>query len=166
MSTNNVRPQYLFLDCEWADVMAKDLVSIGIASMDGEQTFYAEVDPLPVDPTPWVRAVVYQLLQRDESAMTIPVMSLHLRTFFATFEKPLICYDYIADRQLCERLLHEQSVRSDLIHQKRPEWQLLDDVGPALKRWWVQHPEVRSKRHHALVDAFALRAAYLSLWGI
>ena len=46
------RPDYLFLDCEWADVTANELVSIGVASIDGERSFYAEIDVLPPDPTP------------------------------------------------------------------------------------------------------------------
>jgi hypothetical protein len=35
-----------------------------------------------------------------------------------------------------------------------------------IERWWVEHPECRARRHHALTDAKALRGAYLSLWGM
>ena len=160
------RPDYLFLDCEWADITAKELVSIGIASIDGTRTFYAELDPLPADPTPWVRAVVYPILERGEAAMTLATMAFRLRAFLATFERPLICYDYMVDRDLCEHVLRSQSEDHDQTGAVGLEWQLLSDVGPSLGRWWAEHPNETARRHHALADAFALRAAYLSLWGI
>ena len=62
---------YLFLYCEWADVLARDLVSTAIVSIDGLRYFYGEIDVLPPDPTPWVRAVVYPLLDRGNSTMPI-----------------------------------------------------------------------------------------------
>jgi hypothetical protein len=160
------RPDYLFLDCEWADVTANELVSIGVASIDGERSFYAEIDVLPSDPTPWVQAVVYPLLERGEKAMPATVMSIRLHAFLQAFERPLICYDFAVDRDLCEHTLQIGAAGHDLDVKEALRWQLLDDVAPALRRWWEEHQEVAKRRHHALVDAFALRAAYLSLWGI
>ncbi len=54
----------LFLDCEWADVLASDLVSLALVSLDLQHAFYAERDPLPVDPTLWVKTVVHPLFDR------------------------------------------------------------------------------------------------------
>ncbi|MGO4505258.1 hypothetical protein [Dyella sp. 2YAF14] len=166
VNAKNARPDYLFLDCEWADVMAQDLVSIGIASIDGKRIFYAELDPLPPDPTPWVRAVVYPLLDGGETAMAASMMSYRLRAFLATFDRPLICYDYVADRVLCERVLEQHLDQEDLAGSEGIQWLLLTDVAAALKRWWEEHSDLKPKRHHALADALALRAAYLSLWGL
>jgi hypothetical protein len=49
----------LFLDTEWADVLASERVSIGLVSADLHRTFDAERDPLPADPMPFVDAAVY-----------------------------------------------------------------------------------------------------------
>ena len=62
----------LFLDCEWADPLASELVSIALVGTAADQAFYAEREPLPDDPTPWVRTAVYPLLQRGEAAPTSP----------------------------------------------------------------------------------------------
>lgn len=166
MKAKTQRPDYLFLDCEWADIAARDLVSIGLCSMDDQCAFYAEVDHLPDDPTPWVKAVVYPLLERGQAATSVASMSNRLHAFLASFERPLVCYDHTADRDLCELILLAKNADSDRPADNRPEWILLSDVAPALKRWWVEHPELQARRHHALVDARALRAAYLSMWGI
>lgn len=166
MNANVRQPDYLFLDCEWADVTAKELVSIGLASIDGKRFFYAEVDELPPDPTPWVQSVVYPLLERGEFAMSVTTMSIRLHAFLATFERPLICYDFAMDRDLCESILQVEARAHASALKEGLKWELLRDVTPSLKRWWEEHAEAGARRHHALVDAFALRAAYLSLWGI
>src|SRR3546814_11304467 len=59
----------LFLDCEWADNLGSELVSIALISEDGAQRFYAEVNPLPKQPTDFVRYVVYPLLDHGYWAM-------------------------------------------------------------------------------------------------
>jgi hypothetical protein len=58
-----------FLDVKWADVLASELVSMALVSLDEQHVFYAERDPLLKKPTPWVRTVVYPLLERGASAM-------------------------------------------------------------------------------------------------
>lgn len=78
----------LFLDCEWADIEATALVSIALVSSNGEHTFYAERESLPVDPTPWVSLVVYPLLDRGKCAMSDTDMSRRLRTFLAGIARP------------------------------------------------------------------------------
>jgi len=157
----------LFLDCEWADVLASELVSLALVSLDRQHVFYAERDPLPVDPTPWVTTVVYPLLDRGTSAMSDAVMTRRLREFLARVERPRICYDFGADRALCQYVIDgfevpepEGPVPMDL------QWQLCEDMKAPIAQWWVNHPELQSHRHHARVDAEALRAAYLSLWGM
>lgn len=160
---------YLFLDCEWADVLASELVSIALVSADDEKMFYAEREELPVDPTPWVAAVVYPLLERGPSAMSDAAMTKSLRAYFAGIDNPCICYDFDADRALCQRVLEGVNIPANGSLGSTPgalRWQLLTETGPALERWWKEHPEIGRRRHHALMDAKALRAAWLSLWGI
>jgi hypothetical protein len=49
----------LFIDTEFAEQTARELVSIAMVSQDGRFEFYAERDPLPVTPSDFVRTVVY-----------------------------------------------------------------------------------------------------------
>jgi hypothetical protein len=154
----------LFLDVEWADVLASELVSIALVSDDGQHQFYGERDPLPAEPVPWVASVVYPLLERGTSAMDDAALTHHLREFLATIPEPWICYDSGQDRGLCQFVI-------DGMNEVEPEgpavdvgWQRLDDMASACERWWKDHPEHRSRRHHACFDAMALRGAYLSRW--
>lgn len=157
---NNVTD--LFLDCEWADVLASELVSIGLVSADLRHTFYAERDLLPAAPTPFVRVAVYPLLERGEAAMSDALLTRRLRTFLATVPKPSIGYDSPHDRALCQFVL-------DGMDEPSPEgpkpsslqWQHLE-LDAARERWWRDHPEHQLQRHHARVDALALRGAWLS----
>jgi hypothetical protein len=152
----------LFLDCEWADVLASELVSIGLVSADGHHEFYAERDLLPSEPVPFVRVAVYPLLQRGETAVPDALLTRRLRMFLAMIPSPLIVYDSPHDRSLCQFVL-------DGMDEPEPEgpvllnirWQHLD-LDAAREQWWRDHPEHRSRRHHAGVDALALRGAWLS----
>lgn len=158
----------LFLDCEWADVFAIELVSIGLVSLDGKKEFYAEREVLPADPTPWVVAVVYPLLERGDRALPDASMTRELRAFVAGIDHPRICYDFAADRELCQRVLDGADAPSIDGPEPLPDalrWHLMTDTGAALKRWWNEHPKERRQQHHALADAKALRSAWLSLWG-
>lgn len=153
----------LFLDCEWADVLASELVSIALVSADGRHVFYAEREPLPSDPLPWAWTVVYPLLDRGAAALPDAAMTTALREFLAGIDAPRICYDFGADRALCQYVLDgfevpepEGPVPMDL------QWQLCTNLQGAIERWWANHPELVSRRHHALVDAQALRGAILS----
>ena len=159
---------HLYLDCEWADVFAGELVSIALVSLNGKHEFYAERAELP-EPTPWVQAVVFPLLERGNKALSDADMTRALRSFLASIEAPVIHFDYGADRTFCQLVLDGFGQPDADALGPKPlglRWQLLTDMGPALVRWWNAHPEEKSRRHHALVDARALRAAVLSLWGV
>jgi len=166
MSSLIKKADYLFLDCEWADLFASELVSIAIVSLDGVRYFYGERDILPEDPTPWVREVVYPLLERGDCAMSIELISARLKRFLGSFDAPLVCHDCSHDRDLCEQLLADTSLEGERQCPAQVRWLLLGDVRPALRAWWKKHPENEAFRHNALVDARALRSAFLSLWGI
>lgn len=152
----------LFLDCEWADVLASQLVSIGLVSSDLRHVFYAERDPLPFEPMPFVRVAVYPLLERGKAAMSDTLLTRRLRTFLAAIPSPLIGYDSPHDHALCQFVL-------DGMDEPEPEgptlsslrWRHLE-LDMARERWWRDHPEHQPQRHHARVDALALRGAWLS----
>lgn len=153
----------VFLDCEWADVFGRDLVSIGLVSQNGCQQFYAEREQLP-EPTPWVEQVVFPRLQRGEVALSDVSMSQALSRYLASIDTPCVCYDAARDKALCVDMLMRSQPGTAVAD--RLTWELLTDTERALNQWWESHPEERPMRHHALVDAKALRAAWLSLWGV
>lgn len=84
----------LFLDCEWADTLDSDLVSLALVSEDGANRFYAEVLPLPEHPTDWVRAVVYPLLEHGYASRQKIDLTSDLRAFLARFKNPFVLFDY------------------------------------------------------------------------
>ena len=153
----------IFLDCEWADVIASELVSLALVSRDGRQVFYAERDPLPESPTPWVRTVVYPLLDRGTAAMPDATMTRRLREFLAAIESPCIQYDSGLDRGLCQYVIDG----FDLLQPAGPVpsnliWQRCENLQKHIEQWWGLHPEQKGRRHHALADAHAFRSAWLS----
>jgi hypothetical protein len=155
-----------FLDCEWADVLASQLVSIGLVSADLRHVFYAERDPLPVDANSFVQVAVYPLLERGAAAMSDALLIRGLRVFLATIPDLSIGYDSPHDRALCQFVL-------DGMDEPEPEgpvvlgirWQHLE-LDAARERWWRDHPEHQSQRHNARMDAMALRGAWLSQCGV
>lgn len=157
----------LFLDCEWADVLASELVSIALVPLDGERVFYAERTALP-EPTPWAAEAVYPRLSRGSTVMDDAAMTRALRAYLADFDEVSICYDHGANRAFCEAVLDgPESVDSEALGPRPREvrWDRVRDMGRALERWWRARPDSVRHRHHALMDAQALRGAWLSLWG-
>src|ERR1700679_2591087 len=97
--------------------------------------------------------------------MNDAALTLRLREFLATIPEPWICYDSGHDRGLCQFVI-------DGMDEVEPEgsmvdvrWQRLDDMASECERWWKDHPEHRSERHHASFDAMALCGAYVCRWG-
>lgn len=157
----------LFLDCEWADVLSSELISIALVPLDGDHVFYAEREVLP-EPTPWVAAVVYPRLSRGSTVMDDAAMTRALRTYLAHFDGVSICYDHGADRAFCQAVLDGPAGVDPDTLSPRPRgvrWDMVRDMGSSLERWWRDRPESARHRHHALMDAQALRGAWLSLWG-
>jgi len=152
----------LYLDCEWADVLASVLVSIALVSADGLHVFYAEREPLPSDPVPWVQSVVYPLLERGVAAMDDATLTRKLREFLARLPSPSIHYDFGHDRSLCQYVI--DGLEDSEPQGPTPEvtWVRLDGLHAACERWWQAHPELCGKRHHALIDAMALRGAAMA----
>ena len=64
-------PDWLFLNCEWADTLASELVSLALVPADPAlPEFYAERLVQPENSTLFVAAAVYPLLDRGRAAMS------------------------------------------------------------------------------------------------
>jgi hypothetical protein len=150
----------LFLDSEWANDALRELVSLALISENGEHIFYAERDPLPGTPSSFVSKAVYPLLQRGPAAMKDQVMTEALRTFL----QPLGPVEIFADAPLDFSMLNRVWMGSDRPPPQAPFRTRLAREGnlmPSVERYFESNPEQLARRHHALVDATALRAAWI-----
>lgn len=95
----------LFLDTEWADPQGQQLVSLALISEDGEHVFYVERDPLPAEPTGFVRDVVYPLLNRGRHAMDDRLFTTRLRQFLSSMDHPCVIFDHGGDAVLLQHAL-------------------------------------------------------------
>lgn len=150
----------LFCDCEWADKHARELVSIALVSSEGRHRFYAEVDPLPETPTDFVRDTVYPLLERGASAMSRANLALALREFLRCFDDPEVLYDCHVDGKFLHSALG-WAPSADKPLRMRSALIVNDHVNSLYEEYFRTHSEVAARRHHAGVDAEALRWAFL-----
>lgn len=162
----------LFLDTEWADAAGAELVSLALVSEDGLHRFYAERDPLPAAATEFVRDVVYPLLDRGEAAMSDTAMTKALRTFLTSTPDPYILADYPNDLKLVAHVLAGFDLTDSEAQACGPiprpvMTRMLKDglTHMVLEDWFEAHPDEQRRRHNALVDASALRMAWLALTG-
>lgn len=157
----------LFLDCEWADSLDSELVSLGLVSEDGRHRFYSEVDPLPKEPTEWVRAVVYPLLQHGYAARKKAIFTRDLREFLSRFRAPFVLYDHHSDGNLFDCALCGFDLAEAVIEKLPPMPELVQtlilrgDVRQGIEQYFLEHAEHAGRRHHAGVDAEALRWAFI-----
>lgn len=165
-------PTYLFLDTEWADVTGSELVSIALVSEDGQREFYAEREMLPPIATDFVRHAVYPLLDRGEAAMSDVAMTTALRRFLAGIRQPYVLADYPIDMQLLKYVLagfdlpDPEAAACGPIPVPVMTLMLREGLTTLLlEEWFSSHPDEAARRHHALVDARALRMAWLAATG-
>lgn len=163
---------YLFLDTEWADVVGSELVSLALVSEDGQRVFYAERNPLPEIATDFVRHVVYPLLDRGAAAMSDAAMTSALRAFLSSVPAPCILADYPNDLQLVTYVLAGFDMPDDQAQACGPiprpvMTRMIEDgiTAMVLEDWFEAHSDHAQRRHHALVDAQALRIAWLAVAG-
>ncbi len=150
----------LFLDSEWANDALREPVSLALISEDGEHVFYAERDPLPSMPSSFVRDSVYPLLNRGQAAMMDSVMTQALRSFL----EPLGNCEIFADAPLDFSMLSRVWNGRDRTPPEPPFRTRLAREGnlmPSVERYFELNPDYRALRHHALVDAMALRSAWI-----
>lgn len=163
---------YLFLDTEWADALASDLVSLALISEDGIYRFYAERDPLPEVATDFVRSVVYPLLERGKWSMTDQAMTTALRAFLGGLNAPMVLADHRNDLALLQFVIAGFDLPDDQAAACGPISQpvmtkILKEgaLGMSVEDYFSGHPKAAARRHHALVDADALRIAWLVVTG-
>ncbi|MCS3848419.1 hypothetical protein GGR70_003477 [Xanthomonas campestris] len=161
---------YLFLDTEWADAKGLELVSIALVSEDGASTFYAERDPLPLAATEFVKTTVYPLLQRGCHALPDHSLAEALIAFLSGQRSPHIIADYPNDLRLFREAVTWSFDKAAWRPEGAPRFPCTlmerDPVTTShLERWFSKHPDLMSRRHHALVDASALRAAWMVATG-
>jgi len=86
-------------------------------------------------------------------------LSRRLREFLASLPNSLIHYDSGHDRSLCQYVIDGLEAPEPEGPAPQVTWKRLDGLHAAYERWWQAHPELCSRRHHALTDAMALRGA-------
>lgn len=151
----------LFLDTEWANDAVRELVSLGLVSADGQHRFYAERDPLPLGPSSFVREVVYPLLERGKCALQDEAFAVSLQTFVRQFEAPVVIADGALDFKFFAHVLNGFG-RSGMPPPPdyRPMLMSYADVQVRVEEYFDRNSLARACRHHALVDAEALRWAF------
>ena len=162
----------LFIDTEWADVRANELVSLALVSDCGRLEFYAERDPLPAHPTQFVRDVVFPLLERGDRAMDDGDFTRRLHEFFGTAQaaaKPhpvTVAYDNRNDLDLLGIAIEGFNLPET---PPRPAFRTLDlsMLGGSFHNMvndiFDNDAALRRRRHHALIDARVNRDAYARL---
>lgn len=160
---------YLFLDTEWADSNGNDLVSLALISDDGEHTFYAERKVLSDSPTTFVKEVVYPLLDRGPAALTDEALSGQLRAFLGRLPDSFVLFDHENDGRLL--ILALSAPAADSSHELSAIKSRMTKViregafSEYFEEYFATNHWARMHRHHALVDARALRAAWLRVTG-
>lgn len=162
----------LFIDTEFADVTASELVSLALVSDCGRYEFYAERDPLPSSPTDFVRSVVYPLLERGERALPDPRFTEALHAFFAyvrvaaRYGRIVVAFDYRADVDLLNYALDGfEAIETPA----RPDFGQFNlgllggQYVHAVEQLFARTPAVCAKRHNAHTDASVNRDAYVLL---
>jgi hypothetical protein len=150
----------LFLDSEWANDALRELVSLALVSEDGEHIFYAERDPLPGTPSSFVSKTVYPLLERGPAAMNDQAMTKVLRAFL----EPLGPCEIFADAPLDFSMLKRVWMGNDRTPPEasfRTRLAREGNLMPSVERYFELNPDQQARRHHALVDALALRSAWI-----
>lgn len=163
---------YLFLDTEWADAAGAELVSLALVSEDGHHRFYAEPDPLPSSPSEFVEQHVYPLLDRGDVALPDVEFTTELRGFLRQLASPYVLFDFPNDGVLLKHALAGFNLPEAVSRTCGPlpetvlTKMLRDDrMSRILEDWFRFHPDAAARRHHAAVDADALRRAWLATTG-
>lgn len=162
----------LFIDTEWADVLASEMVSLALVSDCGRFEFYAERDPLPAVPTDFVRSVVYPLLERGSRAMSDVQFTEALHAFLgeacaaARHGKVLVAFDHRNDLDLFGYVL-DGFESADT--RPRPAYGAFNlsllgiEYEQAVEDIFTADPPRSRRRHNARIDARVNRDSYIQL---
>lgn len=140
----------LFVDTEFTDFTAMDLISIGIVSQEGHE-FYAEnSEYTKAWCNDFVKSNVIPKLQGGEHAMPYAQLKekfqIWLSDLFEEYSTALFVFDHSCDEALLESLL------SDYPQKEKVEGRR-DDLDAGIELYFMYN---RSNEHHALHDARAL----------
>jgi hypothetical protein len=163
---------FLFIDTEWADVLANEIVSLALVSECGQYEFYAERDPLPADGTEFVMTTVYPRLERGAHALPDTEFTIRLHQFFGTVQRAAkpdrltVAYDHRNDLDLLGIALDAFNL-PDL--PPRPAFDEFELSGlgkayeEAVETAFASDPALAARRHNALIDARVNRDAWLEV---
>ncbi|HTH10806.1 MAG TPA: hypothetical protein VMA55_14665 [Acidovorax sp.] len=156
----------LFFDTEFTDFLDIELISIGLVSEDGHQTFYAErSDYRAVACSEFVRQAVVPLLGKwPDRIFTREALSRELYSWLAGLHgRVLLACDSTHDRDLLMDALEGDLPANVLARPLSLANYHSDPVFNAAESKYFQDNGVT--RHHALHDALGLRAGWLGQRG-
>lgn len=154
----------VFMDTEFTNFSEPELISIGLVAQCGAE-FYAELSEgwRPERCSPFiVESVLPLLVCSAGTALSLRDASRGLANWLAALgSDPILVFDAPVDELLLRRLLQASSVSADIAVNMQP----LCWPGCAMARHFElllsQLLTHNTRRHHALVDARAMRQAVL-----
>lgn len=158
----------IFLDTEFTDQSNPKLISLGLVDLSGNRTFYAELTDTygREDCSPFVRVEVLPLLSGEETWMTAPQCRQELVRWIEAFGVSVrLVADYLEyDLYLVRALLGDvwpgnlepSGLRFDSNDYPGIQSSLIEARMNYYREGSGWH------EHHALHDAFALRASWLA----
>lgn len=153
----------LFLDTEFTDFIHPELLSIGIVDESGG-SFYGEFY-YEKDVNSFVQEHVISQWGKipERLFLDYDTLARHLIKWLSNYKEPLeLCYDYHTDADLFEDLIRDKVpvIYSHLGYLNGTIHELA-----SFKEWARIEKEMGIVRHHALADAYALRASYWDAHG-
>ncbi|MGO4505260.1 hypothetical protein [Dyella sp. 2YAF14] len=136
-------------------------MSLAITNSDGTLRFYAERDPLPSVPSSFVAKVVYPLLARGPAALADAEFGIALRAYLGRFDAPVVLFDAPLDRTQLMRALSGFGRLEGEVPAIDTKLITCGDVLDRLEAYFRACPDAHTRRHHAAVDAEALRWAFM-----
>jgi len=161
-----------WFDCEFTDLEAPELLSVGIVVERGDELYVELLDPtLERHASDFVVETVLPMFGAIPGARATSYLELAGRAceFLLSLGGPVqLVFDYETDRQLLEHALMRSAGWPEL--QARLSWECApaaaydSDIGTAaMEDVWRWEEATGLGRHHSLADARALRAACLAV---
>lgn len=150
----------LFLDTEFTGLNQPkpELISIGLISDDGQQSFYAELTPdCYIEQTePWVKSNVLPLLEGGECVLQPDELRVRLTAWLKSLGPAKIAVDFGIDFEFLREVLIPWPVNVE----REPIFIAGSEFVAAVESIYADHTELR--RHHALDDAKANKMGWLA----
>lgn len=155
---------YIFFDTEFTHFCDPQLLSIGLVDQRG-RFFYGELPP-PSNASTFVRDRVLSQWGRVPSSYdTLEGLGAAVGEWLAYYDQPVLCYDYHTDGDLLEHLL-SLATPHGAVHWQHVGYLYTEQEPVCMTQEWHRtHHELGVAQHHALADAYALRALFESMHG-